>query len=221
MFGLKGRQDGFRMLLPKEFLVSDVEEKYAGILKEKIGYFDSPIDFLNETIQKVNVLGFQEGTMTQDQASLGAEPTMKPNRIKQNKFQYAGSQFNYRSGVAPIALTDKTFNITFRHTLGYLNYFMLFENFWYQFSRDMNYEDLPQRFTIDLFNEKGEIYSRVSLFYPMINAMDMLEFDYTQPVAQSQTFNIEFKYSNFDFEFISIDELTSEFDRKFSDSNNS
>ena len=217
MFGLKGRQDGFRLLLPKEFLVPEVEEKYAGILKEKLGYFDSPIDFLNETIQKVNVLGFQDGTMTQDQTVKGAEPTMKQNRIKQNQFQYAGSQFNYRSGVPPIQLTDKTFNITFRHTLGYLNYFMLFENFWYQFSRDMNYEDLPQRFTIDLFNELGSIYSRVSLFYPMINSMDMLEFDYTQPVAQSQTFNIEFKYSNFDFEFISIDELSNEFDRKFSD----
>lgn len=217
MFGLKGRQDGFRLLLPKEFLVPEVEEKYAGILKEKLGYFDSPIDFLNETIQKVNVLGFQDGTMIQDQPVKGAEPTMKQNRIKQNQFQYAGSQFNYRSGVPPIQLTDKTFNITFRHTLGYLNYFMLFENFWYQFSRDMNYEDLPQRFTIDLFNELGSIYSRVSLFYPMINSMDMLEFDYTQPVAQSQTFTIEFKYSNFDFEFISIDELTNEFDRKFSD----
>ena len=217
MFGLKGRQDGFRLLLPKEFLVTEVEEKYASVLKDKLGYFDSPIDFLNETIQKVNVLGFQDGTMTQDQPVKGAEPTMKPNRIKQNQFQYASSQFNYRSGVPPIQLTDKTFNITFRHTLGYLNYFMLFENFWYQFSRDMNYEDLPQRFTIDLFNEIGSIYSRVSLFYPMINSMDMLEFDYTQPVAQSQTFNIEFKYSNFDFEFISIDELTNEFDRKFSD----
>jgi hypothetical protein len=212
MFGLKGRQDGFRLLLPKEFLVPEVEEKYAGILKEKLGYFDSPIDFLNETIQKVNVLGFQDGTMTQDQPVKGAEPTMKQNRIKQNQFQYAGSQFNYRSGVPPIQLTDKTFNITFRHTLGYLNYFMLFENFWYQFSRDMNYEDLPQRFTIDLFNELGSIYSRVSLFYPMINSMDMLEFDYTQPVAQSQTFTIEFKYSNFDFEFISIDELSNKFD---------
>ena len=215
MFGLKGRQDGFRLLLPKEFLVPEVEEKYAGILKEKLGYFDSPIDFLNETIQKVNVLGFQDGTMTQDQPVKGAEPTMKQNRIKQNQFQYAGSQFNYRSGVPPIQLTDKTFNITFRHTLGYLNYFMLFENFWYQFSRDMNYEDLPQRFTIDLFNEIGSIYSRVSLFYPMINSMDMLEFDYTQPVAQSQTFNIEFKYSNFDFEFISIDELQRKNDENF------
>ena len=90
------------------------------------------------------------------------------NRIKQNQFQYAGSQFNYRSGVPPIQLTDKTFNITFRHTLGYLNYFMLFENFWYQFSRDMNYEDLPQRFTIDLFNELGSIYSRAGNFLPLI-----------------------------------------------------
>ena len=212
MFGLKGRQDGFRLLLPKEFLVPEVEEKYAGILKEKIGYFDSPIDFLNETIQKVNVLGFQDGTMIQEQPVKGAEPTIKQNRIKQNQFQYAGSQFNYRSGVPPIQLTDKTFNITFRHTLGYLNYFMLFENFWYQFSRDMNYEDLPQKFTIDLFNELGSIYSRVSLFYPMINSMDMLEFDYTQPVAQSQTFTIEFKYSNFDFEFISIDDSSNKFD---------
>ena len=35
--------------------------------------------------------------------------------------------------------------------------------------------------------------------------MDMLSLDYTQPVAQSQSFKVEFKYSNFDFEFISID----------------
>ena len=217
MFGLKGRQDGFRLLLPKEFLVSEVEEKYGEILKNKLGYFDSPIDFINETIQKVNVLGFQNGTIEQDQPTKGSQPTLKSNRIEQNKFQYGGSTFTYRSSLSPISLTDKTFNITFRHTLGYLNYFILFENFWYQFSRDMNYDELPQKFAIDLFNEKGEIYSRIILFYPMINSMDMLEFDYTQPVAQSQTFNIEFKYSNFDFEFIKIDEIKTKFDRKFNE----
>ena len=58
-------------------------------------------------------------------------------------------------------MTDKTFNITFRHTLGYLNYFMLFENFWYQFSRDMNYDDLPQRFMIDIYNEIGNNSDKV------------------------------------------------------------
>jgi len=205
MFGLKGRQDGFRLLFPKEFLVPQVEEKYSKILAEKHGFYLSPIDFINESIQKVNVLGFQNATVQQQQPSRG-EPTIDPNRVEQNKFLYAATDYNYRNGVSPISLTDRTFNVTFRHSLGYLNYFILFENFWYQFARDMKYEDLMQRLSIDIINEKGSIYSRIVLFYPLINGMDMLEFDYSQPVAQSQTFNVEFKYSDFDFEFIDIDE---------------
>ena len=207
MFGLKGRQDGFRLLFPKEFLVPQIEEKYTKILSDKHGYYLTPIDFVNESIQKVNVLGFQNATVQQQQSSRG-EPTIDPNRVEQNKFLYAATDYNYRNGVSPISLTDRTFNVTFRHSLGYLNYFILFENFWYQFARDMKYDDLMQRLSIDIINEKGSIYSRIVLFYPLINSMDMLEFDYTQPVAQSQTFNIEFKYSNFDFEFVDIKETS-------------
>jgi hypothetical protein len=205
MFGLKGRQDGFRLLFPKEFLVPEIEEKYAKILAEKHGYYLTPIDFINESIQKVNVLGFQNATVQQQQSSRG-EPTIDPNRVEQNKFLYAATDYNYRNGVSPISLTDRTFNVTFKHSLGYLNYFILFENFWYQFARDMKYDDLMQRLSIDIINEKGSIYSRIVLFYPLINSMDMLEFDYSQPIAQSLTFNVEFKYSDFDFEFIDIDE---------------
>ena len=131
---------------------------------------------------------------------------MYADRIDQNKLLYGGSEFNYRNTVSPIALTDKTFNVTFRHSLGYLNYFILFENFWYLFSRDMKYDDMMQMLPIEILNERGEMYARIKLFYPMINSMDMLEFDYSQPIAQSQTFNIEFKYSNFDLEFIDIKE---------------
>jgi len=210
MLALKGRQDGFRLLFPKEFLVPEIEEKYTRILKDKKGYYLTPIDFINESIQKVNVLGFQNATMQQQQSTRGSEPTIDSSRYEQNKFMYAASDYNYRNGVSPISLTDRTFNVTFRHTLGYLNYFILFENFWYQFSRDMKYDNLMQSLPIDIFNERGSIYSRIILYYPLINSMDMLEFDYTQPVAQSQTFNIEFKYSNFDFEFIDITESDEE-----------
>ena len=205
MFGLKGRQDGFRLLFPKEFLVPEIEEKYTKILAEKHGYYLTPIDFINESIQKVNVLGFQNATVQQQQSSRG-EPTLNDNRVEQNKFLYAATDYNYRNGVSPISLTDRTFNVTFRHSLGYLNYFILFENFWYQFSRDMKYDNLVQQLYIDIMNERGSIYSRIALYYPLINSMDMLDLDYSQPIAQSQTFNIEFKYSNFDFEFIDIDE---------------
>ena len=36
----------------------------------------------------------------------------------------------------------------------------------------------------------------------------MLDFNYTQPTAQSDNFKVEFKYSNFDFQFITDSEET-------------
>ena len=118
----------------------------------------------------------------------------------------------YRSETTPIALVDKTLNIEFRHTLGYLNYMMLFENFWYQYTRDRKYSELTRQFNIDILDELGSIYSRIVLYDPLVNGMDMLDFDYTQPIAQSQTFKMEFKYSNFDYQFIEVQdaEKTSE-----------
>lgn len=204
MFTLRGRQDGFRLLLPKDFLCPEIEEKYTKILKEKHSFFTTPIDFINETIQKIEVLGFINGTIQQQQSYRGEQPLIKPNRIKQNDFMYPSGDYSYRSEVSPISLMDKTLNVTFRHTIGFLNYFILFENFWYLFSRDTNYDEITDRFSVDIINEKGSIYSRIILYHPLMNGMDMLSLDYTQPVAQVQSFNIEFKYSNFDFEFIDI-----------------
>ena len=205
MLALRGRQDNFRLLLPKDFLCKEIEEKYSNILKEKHGVFKSPIDFLNETIQRVEVLGFTDATIQQQQSSRG-EPLIKKDRIKQNNFLYPSTDYNYRSEVSPIALTDRTINIEFRHTLGFLNCFMVYENFWYMFSRDKTYKELFNRINVDIMNEIGSIYCRIVLFDPLMNAMDMLSLDYTQPVAQSQSFKVEFKYSNFDFEFINIEE---------------
>ena len=206
MFGLKGRQDAFRLLFPKEFICPEIEEKYAKILKEKHGYLLTPIDFINESVQRVEVLGFTNGTVQQQQSTRGARPMIDQNRVEQNKFMFPSIDFNYRSPSSPLSLTDMTLNVEFRHCLGYLNYFLLFENFWYLFSRDRKYSEIIEYFTVDIFNEIGSIYARIILYHPLINGMDMLSFDYTQPIAQSQTFKIEFKYSNFDFEFIDIDE---------------
>lgn len=206
MFGLKGRQDAFRLLLPKEFIMPEVEEKYAEILRSKNSFYDSPIDFLNETIQKVQVLGFDNATMQQQQSSRGSKPVLDTDRKNQNEFMFPSGEYSYRSEISPISLIDKTLNITFRHTLGYLNYFLLFENFFFQYTRDRSYKDLDYKFSVDIYNEKGSIYSRILIDSPFVHSMDMLDFDYTQPIAQSQTFQVAFKYSNFDFQFITIED---------------
>ena len=202
MFTLKGRQDGFRLLLPKEFLYRDIEIKYAEILKQKKGFFVNPIDFINESIQRVQVLGFNEAAFMGQQQTRTGTPTFNYNRIEQNEFQYPATEEAYRAPTSPIGLTDKTLNIEFKHQLGFLNYFMIFENFWYMYSRDMKYSDMMHNIYIDIFNEIGEVYCKINLIDPIINGMDMLNLDFTQPVAQSQSFKVEFKYSNFEFKFL-------------------
>lgn len=206
MFSLKGRQDGFRLLLPQEFICDEINDKYAKILQNQKSFFTKPIDFLNETIQSVQVLGFSDGTVNQPQPGIG-HPLIDPNRVKQNKFLHTATDFTYRSEVNPLQLIDKTLNITFRHTLGFLNYFLLFENFWYLYSRDKQYKDISFTFNIDIINQNGQVYSKIVLYDPIIHGIDMLDLNYTKPVAESQTFTVIFKYSNIDYQFISTNDL--------------
>ena len=152
------------------------------------------------------MLGFSDGTVNQPQPGIG-HPLIDPNRVKQNKFLHTATDFTYRSEVNPLQLIDKTLNITFRHTLGFLNYFLLFENFWYLYSRDKQYKDISFTFNIDIINQNGQVYSKIVLYDPIIHGIDMLDLNYTKPVADSQTFTVIFKYSNIDYQFISTNDL--------------
>lgn len=202
MLALNPLHNGARIIFPKEFLHPIVEEKYSIILKNKHSFFRRPIDFINETIQKVDVLGFTNASLPQMQTNWPKQYS-DPDGQEHDKHNFIHPQtdYNYRSEVTPIALIDKTLNIEFRHTLGYLNYIMLFENFWYLYRRDEPYDKLVKQFNIDLFDENGVIFCQIQIDDPIINGMDMLSFDCTQPVTSPATFKIEFKYSNFDFEF--------------------
>ncbi len=204
MFTLRGRQDYFRLNFPKEFIAKEIEEKYTKILQDKHSFITTPIDFINETIQSVEVLGFTDAVIAQQQTGRGTRASSS-DRIMQNKFLHTSSDVNYRSEVNPINLIDKTLNVNFRHTLGFVNYFLLFENFFYQYQRDTKYENLIPNLFIDIMDNIGNIYSRIEIIHPVISGMDMLSLDFTQPLAQSQSFKIEFKFSNIDFQFIEND----------------
>lgn len=203
MFTLPGNKDQFRLLLPSEIIPEEVEEKYTKILVDAKSFITKPIDFLNETIQKVQVLGFNQGTIEQQQ-------TDKPRLLRtpgEAYNMYGGSSaWQYRSPGSPLSLIDKSVNIDFRHTTGYLNYFLMFESFWYMYSRDTEYlKNLDFNFNVDLLNTNNEIYSRIVLKNPLMDGMDMLDFDYTQPLAPSATFRCIFKYSDIDYQFLNID----------------
>ena len=65
--------------------------------------------------------------MPQQQETQGKRALVNRDLDEQAQFAHSASEYVYRSQLSPIALVDKTLNITFRHTLGFLNYFLLFE----------------------------------------------------------------------------------------------
>lgn len=204
MLSLRGRQDQYRILFPDNFIPEVLKEKYGKILKNKKSFIHDPTTFLSETIQKIQILGFQSGTVQQRQTGKG-ESILKTPGFEGYDMAMSSSEYSYRNDQSPVNLIDKTLNIDFKHTLGYVNYFLLFESFFYQYMRDKKNLELPEQFTIEIFNEAGEVYSRIVIYDPLIDAMDMLDLDFTQPVAKSQTFRVIFKYSNIDFQFIDTD----------------
>lgn len=208
MHTLQSKKDGFRLMLPDDFLVDEIKEKYSIILQKNKHFVYRPIDFLNETIQKVEVFGFTNAAFEQQQQTSG-HPIRNLDRYQENKFAHGGGSFQYRNVISPVALTDKTLNIEFRHTLGYVNYMMMVENFIYLYTRDTRSDKMFDHIDVDIINHRGEIYAKLRLENPIINGMDMLSFDYSQPVAQSGTFKVEFKYSNFDYQFITEQHETS------------
>ena len=204
MFTLNARQDLFKLTLPDDFIVKEINEKYSKIINDNKSFIRRPIDFLNETIQSVQVLGFVDGTVQQQQSGKG-NPIINPNRTQENNFMHTSTDYSYRSEKNPLALIDKTLNIYFRHTLGFLNYFLMFENFFYLYTRDKKYKEMPDQIPIDIINNKGEIYSRVVIIDPIINSIDMLDLNYNAPTEAMSTFKVEFKFSNIDYQFINLD----------------
>ena len=207
MLSLKGRQDTWRLLFDTDFIPEEIREKYTKVLLNRKSFISDPSSFISETVQKIQLLGFSSATYTQQQGTRG-EPVRDQNRVEENNMMGGMDEVQYRSVASPVQIIDKTINVQFRMSQGYLNYFILFESFFYKYCRDTSSGELDKHFAIDIYNEFGEIYARVILYNPVIDSMDMLDLDFTQPVATSQTFQVSFKYSNIDFQFIESDAVT-------------
>ena len=132
MFTLKGRQDLFKLTLPDNFIAEEINDKYAKIIQANKSYTYKPIDFLNETIQSVQVLGFNEGSVQQMQQGTG-KPIIKDWRVEQNRFPHTAFEYNYRAEKNPLALLDHTLNIyfTLRFKARYFNILIIFFKYFF------------------------------------------------------------------------------------------
>lgn len=207
MLSLNANKDNWQLIFDNDFIPEEIKNKYTKVLSLKKSFITDPVSFVNESVQKIQVLGFNGASFQQQQTTVGY-PLRDQTRTAENYFQHAASDVNYRSVANPIQIIDKTLNVQFRMDQGFLNYFIIFESFFYKYCRDTTYEDLDQFFVINIYNELNEVYCRIKLYHPIIDSMDMLDLDFSNVKPSQDTFQVVFKYTNIEFEFIENNTIT-------------
>lgn len=198
MLSLSPRYDLFKFSLPKDFLPKEVEEKYQGLLAKNAGVLTTPIDYLNESIQAINFPGISDIIVTQIQhSSNDIKRTLGKLNVEPKREQI------YSSTANPLDKIEQSFKVTFRMNQGLYNYFMLYETTFHQICKPQEHKHQPV-FFIELMDEDGVVTSRIIFKNVLIDGIDGLEFSFNKVERDSGTFDVTFKFSNIDFEFIEV-----------------
>ena len=198
MLSLSPRYDLFRFSLPKDFLPKEVEEKYAKLFALNSAVITSPIEYLNESIQGINFPGISDIIVQQQQHSSN-DIIRKNKRINVDPKR----EMIYQTPSNPLDKIEQSFKVTFRMNQGLYNYFMLYETIFYQLCKPIDRGHQPV-FYIEILNETGVVIAKIFFKDVLIDGIDGLEFNYNKIERDAGTFDVSFKFSNIDFDFIAI-----------------
>ena len=201
MLSLSPRFDLFRFILPTDFLPKEIEGKYYNILNSNAGVIQKPIDYLNESIQAINIPGMSDLVLSQQQRESNSIKRTNKGLGKINVEPV--HEVTYLESSNPLSRIGKEFKVTFRLNQGLYNYFMMYETIFYKYLKPVDNKQ-EEVFLIDILDETGKITSRIKLMDVFIDGIEGLDFTYSKVERESNTFDVTFKFNNIDFEFIEL-----------------
>jgi hypothetical protein len=199
MLSLSPRYDLFKFSFPKDFLPEDVQDKYNEILSKNQGVITNCLDYLNESIQGVNMPGISDILVTQEQPGERNSITRSSDKINVEPKH----DMTWVSAGNPLEKISKEFKVTFRFNQGLYNYFMLYETIFYRMCKPELYPS-DKVLYIEILDETGKITARIKFYDVNIDGIDGIEFNYNKIERDAGTFDVTFKFNNIDFEFVDL-----------------
>lgn len=195
MLSLSPRFDLFTLKFPKIFIPQELNDKYSKIINKENSPIRTPIDFLNESIMSVSFPGINESIITQTQHGMNSDTGRHE----------PSNEVVYRSTSNPLELINRTLSVSFLHRQGFVNYFMLYEIWFYYYSKSTPAKDSCfDLLLLEILDSTGKIIAQLELFDIFFSSMDGLEFDFSKIVMGDDSFTANFNFNNINFEFDNI-----------------
>jgi hypothetical protein len=172
---LNARDNLFEFNLPRVFVPEHITNKYKPYLNRIPGnIIEEPIDFINYTIQAINLPGFSYDPVEQIQP---------PGRKQQ-----------FRSSLPETELFQKELIVQFQLVDGYINYWMLLEILKYYYSFDTKQPYL-ENLNLRLTDGEGNALVTAQMKAVLMRQIDDLNMSFANNVAEFKTFNVTFIYN--------------------------
>lgn len=169
--------NSFYFNFPKGFFSERVVSKYDGYIKKQPIPFDTVQQYVNSTIQSINMPGL----------SIDSVEQVRP----------LGKKINYKSSTPIQDLFSRDFSIGFKNTDGFINYFIMLDtilDFLNMENPQVFIQDLPLR----VMDSEGNVVVSVTFQEVLFTSFSQIELSYTNNNPQFQSFSLGFKCNYID-----------------------
>ena len=175
---LNSRNNTFDFKFPRNFIPAEVAEKYKTYLTKVPGsMLAEPIDFVNYSIQGVNIPGVSFDPISQADND---------------------GSIRYQRGAVPIQNTiERQFTVTMQLLDGFINYWIMMDTLLYYYARSTT-EPYTEPLTLRILDAEGASVAYMEFQKPIMNSINELSLNMAQNVAEFNTFEVSFFYNKLD-----------------------
>jgi hypothetical protein len=177
---LNSRNNTYDFRFPRKFIPDDVAEKYRKYLSKIPGnLMYEPIDFINYSIQGLNVPGISFDPITQN--------------------DWDGTT-RYHRGAVPIQnLVERQFTVSMQLLDGFINYWIMQDTLLYYYAKSTE-EPFTQDITLRVLDAEGASVAYFKFENPIMNSIGELNLNMSENVAEFSTFEVTFYYNKINLE---------------------
>jgi len=174
---LNSRSNLYNFKFPRTFVPKEVADKYRNYLNKMPGnVITEPIDFINYSIQGVNLPGVSFDPVEQS-----------PN----------DGTITYKRGYQPIQnLIDRQLTVEMQLMDGFINYWIMTDTLLYYYDRS-NKDSYTDDFKLQILDAEGIHLISAVFEKPIMYSINELNLNMSSNVADFNTFNVDFRYNKF------------------------
>ena len=175
---LNSRNNLYDFRFPRKFIPDEVSDKYRAYLNRIPGaLLADPIDYINYSIQGINIPG------------ISFDPTTQADNDGTTR---------YHRGAIPIQNTiTREFTVTMQLLDGFINYWIMMDTLLYYYARSTK-EPYTQPLTLRVLDAEGASVAYMEFQKPIMNSINELSLNMAQNVAEFNTFEVTFFYNKLD-----------------------